>query len=170
MSIASGELRRVFGNFATGVTVVTCRVGQRKHGITVNSFTSVSLDPPLVLICIDRKAIAWQMIPEAGTFAINILTSQQRAVCDYFAKRLFLDPDNEFAEIPHVDGVTGSPVLEDALAVIECRLVNTYPGGDHDIFIGEVVAVQVLRDDAPLLFHRGRFPEIAASPSSVVGR
>jgi flavin reductase (DIM6/NTAB) family NADH-FMN oxidoreductase RutF len=170
LNTPSGELRRLFGNFATGVTIVTCRVGKRKHGITVNSFTSVSLDPPLVLICIDRKAIAWEMIPEAGTFAINILTSQQRPVCDYFAKRLFHDPENEFAEIPHADGVTGAPVLEEALAVIECRLSDRYPGGDHDIFVGEVVGAQILRDDAPLLFYRGRFPAIETNPSSVAGR
>jgi flavin reductase (DIM6/NTAB) family NADH-FMN oxidoreductase RutF len=161
MSIPRSDLRRMFGNFATGVTVVTCRVGDRKHGITVNSFTSLSLDPPLVLICIDRLAIAWAMIPEAGVFAVNILTEQQRAICDYFAKRLAPDPDDEFSEVPHVAGITGAPVIDGALAVIECRLVQSYPGGDHDIFVGEVIAASVLADERPLIFHRGQFPPLA---------
>jgi flavin reductase (DIM6/NTAB) family NADH-FMN oxidoreductase RutF len=154
------ELRRLFGNFATGVTVVTCRVGSRTHGITVNSFTSLSLDPPLVLVCIDRKAIAWEMIPEAGAFAVNVLSEQQRAICDYFAKRLAPDPDNEFADIPHDNGETGAPIIAGAIAVFECRMTQSYPGGDHDIFIGEVVSARVLSTDRPLLFHRGQFPAL----------
>lgn len=160
MSIPPFELRQVFGTFATGVTVVTCQVGQRKHGITVNSFTSVSLDPPLVLIAIDRKAIAWEMIPAAGYFAVNVLTAEQRPLCDYFAKRLFADPENEFAGIPHLAGVTGSPLIDGVLATIECRLINVYAGGDHDIFVGEVVTTKIYSTDAPLIFHRGRFPSL----------
>jgi flavin reductase (DIM6/NTAB) family NADH-FMN oxidoreductase RutF len=155
------ELRRMFGCFATGVTVVTCRVGQRTHGITVNSFTSLSLDPPLVLICVDQKAIAWAMIPEAGCFAVNVLAEHQRPICDYFAKRLAPDPENEFADIPHDNGMTGAPIIAGALAVFECRMAQSYPGGDHDIFIGEVVSARVLSNERPLLFHRGQFPTLA---------
>jgi flavin reductase (DIM6/NTAB) family NADH-FMN oxidoreductase RutF len=154
------ELRRIFGIFATGVTVVSCRVGQRTHGITVNSFTSLSLDPPLVLICVDRKAIAWEMIPAAGAFAINVLSEHQRLICDYFAKRLAPDPENEFAEIPHDLGETGAPIISGALAVFECRMVQSYPGGDHDIFIGEVLHARILSHERPLLFHRGQFPKL----------
>src|SRR5947209_1230393 len=106
MSIPSLELRRVYGNFATGVTIVTCQVGPRKHGITVNSYKSVSLDSALVLNCIDGAAISWGMSLDAGVFAVIILSEVQRAVCAYFAKRLFADPEDEFAGIPHLSGVT----------------------------------------------------------------
>jgi flavin reductase len=160
VSFSSTELRQVFGTFATGVTIVTCQAGERKHGITVNSFSSLSLDPPLVLISIDRKAIAWELIPAAGSFAVNVLTAEQRPLCDYFAKRLFADPENEFAEIPHVAGVTGSPLIDGVLATIECRLANIYAGGDHDIFVGEVVTTKINSTDSPLIFHRGRFPSL----------
>jgi flavin reductase (DIM6/NTAB) family NADH-FMN oxidoreductase RutF len=161
VTVAPLELRRVLGCFATGVTVVTCRVGERTHGITVNSFTSLSLDPPLVLVCIDRRAIAFEMIPEAGSFAINILSESQRALCDYFAKRLAPDPNDEFSAIPHRNGETGAPLIDGALAIIECRLTERYPGGDHEIFVGEVVEASVQSNDLPLLFHRGRFPSLA---------
>jgi flavin reductase (DIM6/NTAB) family NADH-FMN oxidoreductase RutF len=161
VNIPTLELRRIFGNYATGVTVVTCRAGNRTHGITVNSFTSLSLDPPLVLICIDRKTIAWGMIPEAGTFAVNVLSEHQRSLCDYFAKRLAPDPDNEFAGIPHDVGETGAPIIPGALAVFECRLTKSYPGGDHDIFVAEVLSARVLSNERPLLFHRGQFPKLA---------
>jgi flavin reductase len=161
MSVPTVELRRIFGSFATGVTIVTCRVGDRKHGITVNSFTSLSLDPPLVLICIDRRAIAWEMIPQAGSFAVNILSEHQRALCDYFAKRLAADPDNEFADIPHESGLSGAPIVDGAIAVFECRLTQSYPGGDHDIYVGEILLARVLSDERPLIFHRGRFPALA---------
>ncbi|HLZ08050.1 MAG TPA: flavin reductase family protein [Chloroflexota bacterium] len=161
MSVAAADLRRIYGCFATGVTVVTCRVGPRTHGITVNSYTSLSLDPPLVLVCIDRNAIAFNMVPEAGVFAINILNETQRWICDYFAKRLAPDPNDEFAEIPHRLGACGAPLVDGAVATIECRLVARYPGGDHEIFVGEVIDAAILADDLPLLFHRGRFPRLA---------
>jgi flavin reductase (DIM6/NTAB) family NADH-FMN oxidoreductase RutF len=163
MTASALELRRVFGCFATGVTVVTCRVGQRTHGITVNSFTSVSLDPPLILICIDRRTIAYTLIPEARAFAVNILAQHQREISDYFAKRLAPNPDDELAEIPHGAGITGAPLIDGAIAVVECRLANVYPGGDHDIFVSEVVDARILSDESPLLFQRGRYPNLARS-------
>jgi flavin reductase (DIM6/NTAB) family NADH-FMN oxidoreductase RutF len=161
MSVAAADLRRLYGYFPTGVTIVTCRVGPRTHGITVNSFTSLSLDPPLVLVCIDRTTIAYQMIPEAGTFAINFLGETQRRICDYFAKRLAPDPNDEFAEIPHRLGASGAPLVDGAVATIECRLIERYPGGDHDIFVGEVIDAAIRADDLPLVFYRGRFPRLA---------
>ncbi len=161
MIASPAELRRIFGCFATGVTVVSCRVGTRTHGITVNSFTSVSLDPPLVLICVDRKAIADELLPQAGAFAISVLGERQREISDYFAKRLAPNPEDEFADVPYHDGVTGAPVVDGAMAVIEARLVNVYPAGDHDIFVAEVVEARALSDESPLLFHRGGYPRLA---------
>jgi flavin reductase (DIM6/NTAB) family NADH-FMN oxidoreductase RutF len=160
VTVAATDLRRVLGCFATGVTVVTCRVGERTHGITVNSFTSLSLDPPLILVCIDRNTIAFKMIPEAGTFAINVLSESQRQLCDYFAKRLAPDPNDEFAGVPHWIGVSGAVLIDGALASIECRLTERYPGGDHDIFVAEVLTATIHSDAPPLLFHRGRFPRL----------
>ncbi len=162
MLLSPPELRRVFGCFATGVTVVTCRVGPRTHGITVNSFTSVSLDPPLILISIDNRAIAFQMLPEAGAFAVNVLAENQREISDYFAKRLAPDPDDELAGVPYHDGVTGSPVLEGAIATVEARIRAIYPAGDHHLFLAEVVDARINSDDPPLLFHRGRYPRLAS--------
>jgi len=161
MIASPAELRRIFGCFATGVTVVSCRVGTRTHGITVNSFTSVSLEPPLVLICVDRKAIAYELLPKAGAFAISVLSERQREISDYFAKRLAPNPEDEFADVPYYDGVTGAPIVDGAMAVIEARLANVYPGGDHDIFVAEVVEARALSDESPLLFHRGRYPRLA---------
>ena len=100
------------------------------------------------------------MIPEAGTFAINVLSESQRQVCDYFAKRLAPDPNDEFAGVPHWLGVSGALLIDGALASIECRLIERYPGGDHEIFVGEVIAANIHSDAPPLVFHRGRFPRL----------
>ena len=165
MAFTHLELRRTFGCFATGVTVVTCRVGARTHGITINSFTSVSLDPPLVLVCIDKKTIAYQLLPEAGTFVVNVLAESQRQICDYFAKRLAPDPDDELAGIAYATGETGAPILDGTIAFLECRIAEIHPGGDHDIFVADVVEAQIRSDEAPLLFHRGRYPQLTNPPA-----
>jgi flavin reductase (DIM6/NTAB) family NADH-FMN oxidoreductase RutF len=157
------ELRRIFGCFATGVTVITCRAGARTHGITVNSYTSVSLNPPLILVCIDKKAIAFELLKEAGTFAVNVLAERQREISDYFAKRLAPDPDDELAQVPHSAGITSAPLIDGALAHIECKIAYIYPGGDHDIFVGEVLDARIASEAAPLLFHRGQYPHLAQS-------
>lgn len=162
MSIAPPDFRRVLGCFATGVTVVTSRIGQRTHGITVNSFTSVSLEPPLVLICLDHKTRAYEFLPEAGVFAVNVLSEEQEEVCRYFAWRLAPDPDDELATIPYRNGITGSPLIEGAIAYVDCRIVGQYEAGDHAIFLGEVVDAALLRDAPPLLFFKGQFPRLAA--------
>ena len=160
MAVTAKEFRRALGNFATGVCVVTCRIGERTHGITVNTLTSVSLDPPLVLICIDQKAIAHAMIPDAEYFAVNILSERQREISDYFAYRLALDPIHELKDVPHHPGATGAPLVDGALAYLECRVSAQYPGGDHTIFLAEVQRVEVVAEDTPLLFHRGKYPKL----------
>lgn len=160
MAVTAMEFRRALGNFATGVCVVTCRIGERTHGITVNTLTSVSLDPPLVLICVDQKAIAHTLIPEAEYFAVNVLSERQRELSDYFAYRLALDPVHELKDVPHHAGTTGAPLVDGALTHLECRLAARYPGGDHTIFLAEVLRVEVIAEDAPLLFHRGKYPTL----------
>ena len=160
MAMTPKEFRRALGSFATGVSVVTCQVGERTHGITINSLTSVSLDPPLILICVDKKAIAHDMIPESGHFAVNILTEQQREISDYFAYRLALDPIHELRDVPYHPGVTGAPLIDGALAYVECRLAERIPGGDHTIFLAQVLSVEVASEANPLLFHRGKYPRL----------
>lgn len=154
------ELRRVLGRFATGVTVVTSRIGAQTRGITVNSFTSVSLDPPVVLICIDHAARTYQFLPDAGSFAVNVLNEAQLSICDYFARRLAPNPDDELAEIACHEGVTGAPLIDGALAYVECRIVGKHEVGDHAIFLGEIVAATPAQDAPPLLFFRGGFPRL----------
>ncbi len=165
MAFTHVELRRTFGCFATGVTVVTCRVGARTHGITINSFTSVSLDPPLILICIDRNTIAYQLLPEAGALVVNVLAESQRHISDYFAKRLAPDSNDELAGLPYVAGETGAPILDGTIAFLECRIAEIHPAGDHDIFVAEVVDAQIRSNEAPLVFHRGRYPQLVHPPA-----
>lgn len=160
MAVNPLELRRVLGQFATGVTVVTSRIGAQTRGITVNSFTSVSLDPPIVLICIDNKARSYSFLPEAGVFAVNVLSEKQENISDYFARRLAPNPDDELAEIPYHDGVTECPLIDGSIAYVECRIIAKQDVGDHAIFIAEVVSASLAVDAPPLLFFRGRYPRL----------
>ena len=165
MPIDPLELRRVLGRFATGVTVVTSRIGEQTRGITVNSFTSVSLDPPVILICIDHAARTYRFLPDAGIFAVNVLNEAQGPVCEYFARRLAPNPDDELAEIPYHEGVTGAPLIDGSLVYLECRIVGKHEVGDHAIFLGEIVAATPAQDAPPLLFFRGGFPRLDQSQS-----
>lgn len=147
------EFRNCLGRFATGVTVVTCRSGQVKHGVTVNSFTSVSLEPPLVLVSIDRRTRANQLL-ESNAFVINILHKKQSNVAMHFAGR----PDDSLS-IVWEEGTQG-PRLADCLAYIECRPWRSYDGGDHVLYLGEVTHFQA-NDGDPLLFYQGKFHDLS---------
>jgi flavin reductase (DIM6/NTAB) family NADH-FMN oxidoreductase RutF len=162
--VAAAEFRRAMGTFATGVTVVTCRLGPLTHGITVNSLTAVSLDPPLILICVDRAARAHDLIPEAEYFAVNVLGENQRELCTYFARRLAPDPNDELRDLPYRVGETGAPLLGGCHAHLECRVVAAHPAGDHTIYVAEVLATDVVSDGPPLLFYRGKFPQLSLEP------
>jgi flavin reductase (DIM6/NTAB) family NADH-FMN oxidoreductase RutF len=150
------ELRRVMGRFATGVTVVTTLDGDQPHGMTANAVASVSLRPPLVLVCVDRAADSHDIIDRAGLFALNVLSRDQQPLSDRFAVK-----EGESAHglegVPHHAGATGAPILDGAIAFLECRVAERYPGGDHTIFLGEVVAADPLSDDGPLIFYQGRY-------------
>lgn len=156
VSIDEAQFRRVLGHFASGVTVVTaCHAGVC-HGITVSAFCSLSLDPPLVLICIDRRSGSHQLLELAQVFAVNILADDGEYVSRHFASR----DANKFATIAHHFGETGAPLLDQALATLECRLVNQYPGGDHTIFVAEVLAADTRDNAGPLLYYRGGYHEL----------
>jgi flavin reductase (DIM6/NTAB) family NADH-FMN oxidoreductase RutF len=142
--------------FATGVTVVTTRdAGQRLYGMTVSAFSSVSLEPPLVLICIDKTVGSHDALHDGGVFAVNILTEEQEVIARRFSAK---DPDR-FNGIAYHDGVGGVPVLEDTLASLECRITQIYEGGDHTIFIGEV-EVTSIGHGHPLLYFRGGYASL----------
>jgi flavin reductase len=150
-------LRRVFGAFATGVTVVTTGGGS-PHGMTANSFASVSLDPPLVMVCIDRDAVMHQTLAAEGAFGVSILAAHQEDVARHFADRrrpLGMAQFDSVAWDP--GGCTGAPMIEGAIAHVECEVWRTCDGGDHTIFIGRVLSLARGDDHDALLFVSGRF-------------
>lgn len=151
------ELRRTLGAFATGVTVITTHGEADAYGMTANAFSSVSLDPPLVLVCVISGTRGAETIEQNAAFAVNILCADQEPLSGYFASRERPGGRAGFAEIPHTTAVTGSPVLLGAGGFLDCRVVDKHDAGDHVIFIGEVVALGVDPDVRPLLFHHGRY-------------
>jgi flavin reductase len=159
MPFTSQDFRQVMGRFATGITVVTMpQPGGGYHGITVNSFTSVSLTPPLVLICIDKKTEAHKILPQVGHFCVNILTEDQEYLSNRFAGR---EPYNltPFAGLNMTVGTTGSPIFTDGLGFADCKIVAAYDGGDHTIFLGEVLDIGYndASDANPLLYFQSRY-------------
>ena len=140
MAIEQDFFRQVMGRFATGVTIVTTQTGEGLSGLTVNSFASVSLDPCLVLICIDLKSHTLPFLRSSGSFAVNFLTNEQEGVSRCFATAS-VERNEYFCHAPYRVAVTGSPILDDTLAFIDARIVAEYPGGDHAIFLGQVVAM-----------------------------
>jgi flavin reductase (DIM6/NTAB) family NADH-FMN oxidoreductase RutF len=138
--IGKGEFRAVLGAFATGVTVVTTATAEGPAGMTANSFTSVSLDPPLVLVCVDLTSHTLPFLRASGFFAVNILAGEQAALARCFATRSE-ERYGQFCHAPWHPGVTGSPILGGALASLEAQIVAEYPGGDHTIVLGQVVAL-----------------------------
>ena len=157
MPVDSAEFRRVLGHWATGVAVVgVCEPGGHLRGLTANAFASLSLDPPLVLVCVEQSADSHDSIRAAGAFAISVLSSDQERV----ARRFASDIADKFDGIAYRTEVTGAPVLSDALAWVDCTLHDTIPGGDHTIFIGRVVAGDAT-DHTPLLYYRSGYAGLA---------
>lgn len=143
--------------FCTGVTVITTRGADEPYGMTASSFTSVSLDPPLILVCVIGGTLGSETIARNGVFAVNILTASQEPLSRYFASRDRPSGAQAFREIPHRDGPSGSPILGDVAGHLDCRVVQSHEVGDHIIFIGEVLALDFSADSTPLLFHQGRY-------------
>ncbi len=157
------DFRQALGHFPTGVTVVTAwDADRRATGLTASSFTSVSLDPPLILICVAHKAQSYPAIKAGGRFAVNILTTGQEHVSRRFATSPTGSADEKFAGIDYRQGALGLPILKDALAALECTVVHAYPGGDHTIFVAQVEAADCRGDSGlePLLYYRGRYTRL----------
>jgi flavin reductase (DIM6/NTAB) family NADH-FMN oxidoreductase RutF len=153
MDIDSRRFREVCGHYATGVAVVTACGGQgRLAGVTVNSFTSVSLDPPLVQFSLDRKASVFPIFTDASHFVINVLSNEQRQHSSRFA----LNSD-AFEEVVYGPGMHGAPVLEGCIANIECEKYAVYDAGDHVIILGRVTELHCAPANEPLLFFRGSY-------------
>jgi flavin reductase (DIM6/NTAB) family NADH-FMN oxidoreductase RutF len=150
--------------FATGITVLTAG-GEEGHGMTANSFTSVSLDPPMVLCCVSRAARMHEAITAAQAFAVSILSADQRELARYFTDWRRPRGMAQFDSVDWVDGpLTGSPLLTGCLAWLECKLVSVYEGGDHSIFLGEVLHSSRGTNPHALLFYGGGYHEIGAAP------
>jgi flavin reductase (DIM6/NTAB) family NADH-FMN oxidoreductase RutF len=150
------EFRRAMSRFATGVTLITTRLEGELHGMTANAVTSLSLDPMLALVCVDKTADTHDILARAGIFAVNILNRDQWEISNRFAKKEF-DGAHGLEDIPHSFAVTGSPIIEGAIAYLDCRTTMEHHGGDHTIFIGEVVEAKELSDAPPLVFYRGKY-------------
>lgn len=163
MKVDPWQLRQAMAQFATGVTVVTTIEGGEPRGLTASSFASLSMAPPLVLVCLSRRLDAHHIIENTGIFAVNILSARQVDLGMRFAG-LMPEVNNRFEGIDWTTAATGSPLLPDCLAWVDCRLRNVYGGGDHSIFVGEVQDVGVTEGGEPLLYHnrlwgRGLFGE-----------
>jgi flavin reductase (DIM6/NTAB) family NADH-FMN oxidoreductase RutF len=149
-------MRRVCGQFATGVTVVTSAADGQWTGATVNSFTSVSLEPPWVLFCLRHDSRLLATIRSCGMFAVSILGAGQGRLAKEFAAR----GAPSFDGVACVTGSTGAPILRDAIGYLECKVAEEYPGGDHRIVVGSVTSLGALGPDGPLTFYRGRLARL----------
>ncbi len=157
--VTSEKFRDVMGNFATGITVVTTRGKDgRVYGLTVNSFTSVSLDPLLVLVCFDNRLSSLQHFKESKRFGVSLLSANQEDLSRIFAKK-----DSERPASLYFEGSEGQPLLRNCLAFMECETVHIYPGGDHQIFVGKVLNASTLEATTgvgALLYFRGKYHRV----------
>jgi flavin reductase (DIM6/NTAB) family NADH-FMN oxidoreductase RutF len=156
MTFDSKKQRQIMGQFATGVTVVTTDGTAGPHGLTANAIASLSLDPPLVLVAVDKRAHSLDFIRKNGCFAVNILRLEQEEV----SRRFATPGPKDFAGLNTTTAGTTAPVLCDCLAFVDCRVVEILPGGDHEIFVGEIVAGEY-HGGKPLLYHAGGYSRLA---------
>jgi flavin reductase (DIM6/NTAB) family NADH-FMN oxidoreductase RutF len=164
MSIEQTEFRQALGHFASGVTVITTQHQGQLHGTTVSSFCSLSLRPPLILVGIDLNSAIHDLITESKIFAVNILAEHAEPLSRHFARHI---PD-KFSTVAYGLGQLGVPLLDDALTRLECRLVTRHEGGDHAIFIGEVVSISTQPHTQPLLFFRSKYGRLHSNATNQV--
>jgi flavin reductase len=160
MTLSADKFRNAMGCFATGVTIITLENAGKVHGMTANAFASVSLDPLLVLVCVDQRTLTHELMQEKQRFGINVLAADQEGISRYYADpdRLHIDAEEKagarFERTRH-----GTPILCGALAYLECRLHNAQQAGDHTIFVAAVEDA-VVREGDPLLFFRGDYHKV----------
>ena len=157
------------GHFVTGVTVVTALDGEQPFGITVNALSSVSLDPPLVMVALDRRRFLTPIVRAAGRYAVNILSEDQQAASDCFAGAAGRARSRAFCGAAWHPGTTGLPLVDGAIATLECTVVETFSAGDHDLFIGRVDDLANEREHPmPLLYYRRRYLRIERAATAEV--
>lgn len=151
--------RQVLGRYATGVVLVTAQTDDDRPGcgIVANSFTSVSLDPPLVSFCAGKSSSTWPLIRAAGSFAVNILGDHHRDACRAFVAK---EPGRDELLAGATRGAVGAPLLPDALGWIECEIAEIYDAGDHELVLGEVLRLELRDERAPLLFYEGKLAQV----------
>jgi flavin reductase (DIM6/NTAB) family NADH-FMN oxidoreductase RutF len=165
MSLSPSEFRKAMGSFATGVTIITLDLQGEVHGMTANAFASVSLDPPLLLVCVDHSARTHAHLHAKKRFGVNVLAENQRVISEYYARPVHVHEHAEEEARARFDRTAqGTPILHGALAYLECRLQSAQEAGDHTIFIAEVEDV-VVRTGDPLLFFRGKYRKIGEEVS-----
>ena len=156
MSVSPEVFRNTLAKFCTGVTVVTTKNQDGLHGLTVNSFTSVSLDPPLILICIQKNGLSHSTLCECKDFVVNILSEEQKELSDRFANPT-LDSEKRFRDLNFQLSKNGVPILAGNLGHLECCVVSQFEGGDHTIFIGQVEKADFSAGKQPLLFYESGY-------------
>ena len=157
MAFDSSEQRKIMGKFATGVTVASTKLGEETWGMTANGVTSLSLDPPLVLLAVQTDSHSHEKFKQAGCYALNILSVDQQELSDRFAYK----GPKDFSDLETTVAETGAPILSSTLGWVDCRIVEILSGGDHDIFIGEIVAGACSDEGAPLLYYAGGYSKLA---------
>jgi flavin reductase (DIM6/NTAB) family NADH-FMN oxidoreductase RutF len=157
VSVDADAFRSALGRFASGVTVITaCDAGGGDHGMTASAFCSLSLEPPLILVCVEKIATMHDAIVSCSYFAVNVLTQKQEQIARRFAE---VDGDR-FEGIGFTRGANAIPLIDDALAALECRRTAVHDGGDHTIIVGEVESAVWRDDEKPLLYYRGGYAGI----------
>jgi flavin reductase (DIM6/NTAB) family NADH-FMN oxidoreductase RutF len=158
MPVQGDVFKQALASWASGVTIVTARHGDEVQGMTVSAFSSVSLDPPLVLVCAERSTITHGLIERAGAFSVSILARDQHALSNRFASKQH--EHERFVGLECCDGSTGCPRIPGAIAWLDCRVVQTVRAGDHVVYIGEVETAE-LSERSPLVYFRGRYASLA---------
>jgi flavin reductase (DIM6/NTAB) family NADH-FMN oxidoreductase RutF len=167
--IGSEVFRRVMGHFVTGVTVVTAVDGERPFGITVNALSSVSLEPALVMVALDRRRFLTPIVRAAGRYAVSILSEEQQALSDCFAGAPVEPGRDAFCGAAWHRGSTGLPLIDGAIATLECTVVETFSAGDHDLFIGRVdTLADGTHHPMPLLYYRRHYLRIEGAATAEV--
>jgi flavin reductase (DIM6/NTAB) family NADH-FMN oxidoreductase RutF len=158
MSFSDSDFRHVLGRFATGVTVITTADKNKLYGVTINSFASVSLNPPLVLFSLDKNATTYQHFINSDNFVVNILAENQVDISKLFAHPPVVDWDS----LDYTIGADGCPIISGNIAYLECTKETVYDGGDHSIFIGKVNSLEKNSNDKPLVYFGGNYSRVAS--------
>jgi flavin reductase (DIM6/NTAB) family NADH-FMN oxidoreductase RutF len=164
--LTSQAFRRVAGLFATGVSVMTSRLGDHLHGMTANTFCTVSLHPLMMLLCVEKKAHMHDLLEQSGVFALTFLGEEQEGLSRRFADRQRTFGAVEFEGIPHRLAANGCPLLEGGLGHLEGRVEAMYPGGDHSIVVAAVTAMGIDRPGNPLIFFSAHYRRLTPSLSA----